>query len=1017
MGVLVDGFGGKISGELIRASDWNGMLAAVETLVAGVQTAIEARLEPLEDTVGDLGTRVTALEGAITDFTNVAATLRARYRRMNLTAASARFVIGQRGAITATVTSFDGTALDLTNPATRPWVDFVTVWGVLVAAPGFVSRSGTGGRTVAVQVNASGQATVLLQADHAASFSEAEHVQVESALATRVTVGAQEMSVSEAILGGATPASSTVQPAFQAMTRAYTASGTNTTQRYLDTYYVQSPARVAPQLGFIPTNWTDYLVTVFAFVKPDGDPVSPDGAMASGSIQVTFRDWVRHWIVDDFFVDLSGLVLEYRGVLPGLIHTDLRVSVDGVMDEIERRVRGGGILGGQREFAAATDAVKTVRVQNAPGFFEDAMEAVSGGIAVQRAVSYGEAVTPRAGTSAQSARAVAGSTAKAYWRSRARWQPAHQPVPERARRGDEEPARPGQGGAAGVSRGSAARRRTDPHGAEGGTRRPRRARDGQPRARGESRPPVRDRLRPPDWVTAMGMWETYLLPEEVSARHAREVLDFLNQAPDAKTIAEAVEFPRELDVGMRVAQRILTRRAELNGFRTLDELYAVPYVGPERFTEIVVSLSGARPPRIVGGISRAELAELRQSIDMLRSLLQAGVQARLWSVQGTIWLGQNATLFAHVQDAAGRPLVDQPVTFTTTWGELSALSGVQTITGNAVTARTNDVGLVELRLGTRFQAPLSDAQRIALELAAGRLPLAAAWPTAASDVLNDLVQQYRAPASDDLREAIDAAFREYGSSVQRAEHRGQALAQWGRIPVSIACFVHDEGDDRGQRHLALVTHTMDVRNWLPAFLAAFEHDVAADRRLGEELKRAPTDVQDADVFLNDVFISVKAFVNTERGELGQTIRTRAAQDELQQFFQTSVAALPEKLRLNALGSVGDAAATIGQGGLPVFKAVDATRRDLTGTFTFNADLLAASIEAVQTGPAKRADESADAVHGAARGARNWPVGANRGQGRPDAHRRADGHDGCPQARPRRESRPHARRRIEHARGP
>ena len=413
MGALVDGFGGKISGELIRASDWNGMLAAVEALVAGVQTAIEARLDPLEDTVESLGARVTALEGAITDLTSVAATLRARYRRMNLTAASARFVIGQRGAITATVTSFDGTPLDLANPATRPWVDFVTVWGALVAAPGFVSRSGSGGRTVAVQVNASGQATVLLQADHAAGFSEAEHVQVESALATRVAVGAQEMSVSEAILGGATPASSNVQPAFRAMTRAYTATGTNITQRYLDTYYVQSPARVAPQLGFVPTTWTDYLVTVFAFVKPDGDPVSPDGAMASGSIQVTFRDWVHHWIVDDFFLDFSDLVAEYRGVLPGLIHTDMRVSVDGVMDEIERRVRGGGILGGQRHFAAATDAVKTVRVQNAPDFFDDAVEAVSGGIAVQRAVSYGEAVTPRAGTSAQSARAVAGSTTKA----------------------------------------------------------------------------------------------------------------------------------------------------------------------------------------------------------------------------------------------------------------------------------------------------------------------------------------------------------------------------------------------------------------------------------------------------------------------------------------------------------------------------------------------------------------------------------------------------------------------------
>ena len=81
----------------------------------------------------------------------------------------------------------------------------------------------------------------------------------------------------------------------------------------------------------------------------------------------------------------------------------------------------------------------------------------------------------------------------------------------------------------------------------------------------------------------MGMWETYLLPEEVSARHAREVLDFLNQAPDATTLAEAVEFPRELDVGLRVAQRILNRRAELNGFRTLDEVYAVPVRRPRAF--------------------------------------------------------------------------------------------------------------------------------------------------------------------------------------------------------------------------------------------------------------------------------------------------------------------------------------------------------------------------------------------------------------------------------------------------
>ena len=139
--------------------------------------------------------------------------------------------------------------------------------------------------------------------------------------------------------------------------------------------------------------------------------------------------------------------------------------------------------------------------------------------------------------------------------------------------------------------------------------------------------------------------------------------------------------------------------------------------------------------------------------------------------------------------------------------------------------------MVELRLRARFQAPLSAAQRLALELTAGQLPMAAPWPTAASNQLGDLVARYRAPGSDNLREAIDAAFREYAASADQAQNRGQALAQWSTLAVNIVCFVHDDGDERGFRHLALATHTLTVRNWLPVFLATFEHDVAIDKGL------------------------------------------------------------------------------------------------------------------------------------------------------------------------------------------
>ena len=414
MGALVDGFGGKINGELIRASDWNGMLAAVEALVADVQQTLEARLAPLEGTVGTLGTRVTALEGQIVDLTSLAATLRSRFRRLNLNAGASRFAIGQRGAITATIADFDGAPLDLAAAATRPWVDFFTVWGTLSPAPGFVTRSGAGGRTVSVQVNADGQATVLLQADHAASFSEDDHVQVQTALATQILVNNQQLSIGESLLAADTPASANAAPAFRAITQAYSNAGTKTMQRYLDSYYVQAPSRVSSQLGVIaPNTWNDFLATVLAFVRPDADPISPDGALAAGSIQVTFRDWVVHWIVDDFFPDLSGLVGDYRRVIPGLIKNDLRQSVDGVLDELETRVRGDGILGRQRQFEAAIEGVRTLNVSNPPAFLNDLVEAVSGGIAAQRAVSYGQAVTPGAQTDSSTARAVAGSSAKA----------------------------------------------------------------------------------------------------------------------------------------------------------------------------------------------------------------------------------------------------------------------------------------------------------------------------------------------------------------------------------------------------------------------------------------------------------------------------------------------------------------------------------------------------------------------------------------------------------------------------
>ena len=128
----------------------------------------------------------------------------------------------------------------------------------------------------------------------------------------------------------------------------------------------------------------------------------------------------------------------------------------------------------------------------------------------------------------------------------------------------------------------------------------------------------------------------------------------------------------------------------------------------------------------------AELADLRRRIEDLRALFVPAIQARLWPLQETIWLGQNATLLVQLNDAGGRALIDQPVTVVTSWGELTASNAINSIWNNTAAARTNDAGMVELRLRARFQAPLNAAQRLALELAVGGVPMAAPWPTAAS---------------------------------------------------------------------------------------------------------------------------------------------------------------------------------------------------------------------------------------------------------------------------------------------
>lgn len=391
MGELVDDFAGKVSGELIRASDWNGLIAAIEGQLTSLETRLEEQIAALGPRLTAVETRVQTVEQSLAPLIALADAIRQRQRRIDVRAARTTFAIGERGEIIARVTDMLGAPLNLTNAATRPWVDFVTVWGTLKASAGFTSVGGMTSRSVSVQVNAAGEARALLRADHSDAFAEEQEREVAAVLGT--TIGGR--TIANAFLAETTPGSSALQPAYQAISSAYDRVDTRSMRSYLDTYYVRNPAQsfnyTNPVFGL---SWRDYHTTVLAFVKPDDNPGTADGAQAVGSIRVTFRDWINHWIITEYLPPVLPEINQYRERFPIEIGPRFDDAVRGVFEIIRDRTADRGVLGIQKELAAAQQALATLTMQNAPSYLPNLVETVSGGLTVQQGLLFSQSVAP-----------------------------------------------------------------------------------------------------------------------------------------------------------------------------------------------------------------------------------------------------------------------------------------------------------------------------------------------------------------------------------------------------------------------------------------------------------------------------------------------------------------------------------------------------------------------------------------------------------------------------------------------
>lgn len=380
----IEDLGEKEPGFLLRAEDWNTLIASlvvVRDVVDGLQgdvLTLQSDLTGLDERVGALDDRVTELEPLLP--------LRTDYYRVTLESSRVSFAIGELATITVRVTDIGGEPVDFRQQA-RPWVDVIGSWGRLRAAPGFTSREGVGDNSLSVQVNNEGLARITLRSDHAEGLSAAEEDQVSGALQS--TLAGSDESLWQAILAAPTPTDARAQSAYRIIDTEYERSG-SPLKGYLDGYHVSNQYRAGLNLYRPRTGrWRDYRSTIMAFVKNDADPRTPDHTRGTATMQVTFRDWINFWLAD-YVGGFGSIVGDIVADFVPDISFDFTTTMERWTDRIFLMNEDAGSIGRQRNYRAIGKAMDDIDVADPPVYFNGLKDDIRSAIFMQTAIDPAE---------------------------------------------------------------------------------------------------------------------------------------------------------------------------------------------------------------------------------------------------------------------------------------------------------------------------------------------------------------------------------------------------------------------------------------------------------------------------------------------------------------------------------------------------------------------------------------------------------------------------------------------------
>ena len=401
MGALIDELGNKSAGQLVRAADWDALVAAVDAL----QTQVTDLTSTVDQRFAAADTAMTALSGQVeglkAEFDAFRSSLDPVTFRIGLQAERQTYALGEVATIAAVVASLTGQPLSA-GAADRPWVDFVATWGQLRAAPGFDSVSGVGDRTMSVQTDASGTAKVQVVADHVDGFSIDAQDEVAASLTTQV---AANVTVARAFLDAPTPKDAKDSGAMKVMADEYDRADSASVRSFVDAYHIRASATGAAALSPAVTpgfrdfqgTWQDHRATVMAFAKADQDPTTADESRGIGAVTIAFRDWIRPWIFLQYLDagELATRLPDVRAALAPSIGADYAQSLGDLRAQVGTLATTRGVLGQQRDLAVIQSALGSV---SPPGEVSYAVSSLTSplieALSVQRALQTSQLAAP-----------------------------------------------------------------------------------------------------------------------------------------------------------------------------------------------------------------------------------------------------------------------------------------------------------------------------------------------------------------------------------------------------------------------------------------------------------------------------------------------------------------------------------------------------------------------------------------------------------------------------------------------